>query len=129
VVQGRQITYNAFVFPEKRFPRLLSEVVVMKYRLLFIALMMTGAFFASAEEPIIVFEATYDSAFALALDPLRSNNIAPSGGARDYDKSCDCRCTAQGILLRECGDEVENLGNYGNIKNCLLHKEDHPRCN
>jgi hypothetical protein len=31
--------------------------------------------------------------------------------------------------LRECGDQTENLGNYGNIENCNEQMESHPLCN
>ena len=99
----------------------------MKFNFLFFILILTGGFYAYAEEPNIVSEPIYGGIFV--ANTIGTANIGQIGGAADHDKSCSCWCSAQGILLRECGDETENLGNYGNIKNCNIHKESHPQCN
>lgn len=99
----------------------------MKCILLFLTLILTGSFHANAEDPNIVSESIHEG--TLAINIIGTANIVQMGEAKDYDKRCSCRCTAQGILLRECGGEEENLGNYGNIQNCNLEKEKHPRCN
>lgn len=98
----------------------------MKFKFLFIILILTSGCYAYAEEPNSISESIYDVSFAAnAIGTANTNQI---GGATDKHKSCSCSCTAQGILLRECGDETENLGNYGNIKNCNRQKESHPQC-
>jgi hypothetical protein len=99
----------------------------MKLKSLFFILILTGGFYAYAEEPNIVGEPIYGGIFA--ANTIGTANIDQNGGAEGQDKSCRCWCSAQGILLRECGDETENLGNFGNIKNCNKHKESHPQCN
>ena len=99
----------------------------MKFNFLFFILILTGGFYAYAEEPNIVSEPIYGGIFV--ANTIGTANIGQIGGAADHDESCSCWCSAQGILLRECGDETENLGNYGNIKNCNIHKESHPQCN
>jgi hypothetical protein len=105
----------------------LNEVLTMEFKFLFFILILTGGFYAYAEEPNIVSEPIYGGIFA--ANTIGTANIDHAGGATDHDKSCSCSCSAQGILLRECGDETENLGNYGNIKNCNKQKESHPQCN
>lgn len=99
----------------------------MKFKFLFFILISTGGFYAHAEEPNIVNEPIYGDIFA--ANTIRTASIGRIGGAADHNKSCSCWCSAQGILLRECGGETENLGNYGNIENCNKHKESHPQCN
>jgi hypothetical protein len=99
----------------------------MKFKFLFFILILTSGFYAYAEEPNIVSDPIYGGIFA--ANTIDTANIGQIGQAENNDKSCSCSCSAQGILLRVCGDETENLGNFGNIKNCNMHKESHPQCN
>lgn len=99
----------------------------MKFKTFFFILVLTGGFYVNAEEPNIVSEPIYDDLFA--ANTIGTAGAGQIGGAADYDRSCSCRCSAQGILLRECGDQTENLGNYGNIENCNEQMESHPLCN
>jgi len=64
-----------------------------------------------------------------AINTARIATVDRDGRAADYNESCHCQCTAQGILLRECEGETENLGNYGNVANCNKHLASHPKCN
>lgn len=99
----------------------------MKFKFHFFILILMGGFYAYAEEPNIANEPIYDDTFS--ANTIRTASIGRIGGAVDHNKSCRCWCSAQGILLRECGGETENLGNYGNIENCNKQKESHPQCN
>ena len=99
----------------------------MKIKFILFTLIVTSGFYAYAEEPHIVSDPIYGGVFA--ANPIYTASIGQIGHAKNYDKSCSCSCSAQGILLRECGDEEENLGNFGNIENCNLHMESHPQCN
>ncbi len=98
----------------------------MKSRSFFVVLVLACSFTAFAEEPDRVSLENHDE--DRASGAILSLNMPEMIGATDYTKSCSCLCTAQGILLLQCGDEVENLGNFGNIKNCNLHKDKHPKC-
>lgn len=95
-------------------------------RLLFVLLFM-GSCFTYAQEPGVVSAPVAGG--VLAAYTTITENINHMGGAVDHNKSCSCRCSAEGILLLECGDETENLGNYGNIENCNIYKESNPQCN
>tara|TARA_R110002124_G_scaffold91022_1_gene231879 strand:+ start:1484 stop:1783 length:300 start_codon:yes stop_codon:yes gene_type:complete len=99
----------------------------MKIKFLFFILVLTRGFYASAGEPNIVSDPIYGGVFA--ANTIDTVSIGQMGQAENDDKGCSCSCSAQGILLRECGDEIENLGNYGNIENCNMHMESHPQCN
>ncbi len=99
----------------------------MKFKFFFIALVLVGGLYAYAEELKIVSEPAYDG--ALAANTIGNANIVQVDGVANHNKNCSCRCTAQGILLRDCGSGDENLGNYGNIQNCNIQKEKHPQCN
>ena len=92
-----------------------------------IALLLASSFYAYAEDQHIVGEDIFDEVFAAKT--IGTANMFTAVEAADSDESCSCICTAQGILLRECGDETENLGNFGNIQNCNLQREKHPQCN
>ena len=87
---------------------------------------MSG-FYAYAEEPNIANEPISGDIFA--ANTIRTASIGRTGGAAGQNKSCSCWCSAQGILLRECEGETENLGNYGNFENCNREKDSHPQCN
>ena len=81
---------------------------------------------AYAEEPDIVSE--HPNVDVSTASMMHAKSITRDGGAADHNEDCRCWCTPQGILLRECGGETENLGNYGNIANCNKHLEAHPQC-
>ena len=99
----------------------------MKIKFIFFTLIVMSGFYAYAEEPHIVSNPIDGVIFA--ANAIHTASTGQTGQAKNYDKSCSCSCSAQGILLLECGDEEENLGNFGNIENCNLHMESHPQCN
>jgi hypothetical protein len=99
----------------------------MKQKFLFLVLLLMGSLNVYAEKPNAVSETIYDD--SIAMNAAGAANTVEMGEETSNDSHCSCRCTAQGILLRECGDETENLGNYANIQNCNLQKENHPKCN
>lgn len=89
-------------------------------------LILAMSFCAYAEEPDIVSE--HPDLDVSAGSIMHATSTARDGGAADHNEDCRCWCTPQGILLRECAGETENLGNYGNIANCNKHLEAHPQC-
>lgn len=99
----------------------------MKFKFLFVGLILMSGVYVHAEEPEIIDEPMYGSEVVAAT--TGTTDRVPLGGEADYNESCICRCTAQGVLLRECDGATENLGNYGNVSNCNIEKEEHPQCN
>ena len=101
--------------------------MTMKQKFLFLILILMSSLYVYAEKPNTINETTYADIFA--INAAAAANTVEMGEATSNDSRCSCSCTAQGILLRECGDETENLGNYANIQNCNLQKDNHPKCN
>ena len=99
----------------------------MKQKLLFLVLLLMGSLQVYAEKPNTISKTIIDVTYA--INAAGAANAVEMGEETSNDGHCNCRCTAQGILLRECGDETENLGNYANIQNCNLQKETHSKCN
>lgn len=99
----------------------------MKFTYLFFTLLLAGVFSANAEEPVVVGEPMSGGLVLAATTAI--TDIVQFGDTADEKKGCSCRCSAQGILLLECEGRTENLGHFGNIANCNIHKEKHPQCN